>query len=75
MLIKSNEFLECKKSILFFLTSVTGRKEKASDRKKTINQYFVLIRLLQKTQVIANSDSLIKRNNLNKIKKRPKKEY
>ena len=33
----------------------------------------MLIKMLQKTQVIANSDSLIKRNDLNKIKKRPKK--
>ena len=36
---------------------------------QSINQsiYFVLIRILQKTQVIANSDSLIKRNDLNNM--------
>ena len=43
MLIKSNEFLECKKSIFcFFLAWVTERKEKAElskkKRKKKSNQ-------------------------------------
>ena len=32
----------------------------------------MLLRMLQETQAIANSDSLIKCNDLNKIKKRPK---
>ena len=65
------------KNLYFVFSDFSHWKKRESERskKKTINQYFVLIRILLKTQVIANSDSLIKRNDLNKIKKRPKKEY
>ena len=63
--------------IFFWFFSDFGhwKKRESKRSKKKINQYFVLIRILQKTQMIASSDSLIKRNDLNKRKKRPKKEY